>query len=838
MDALETKSVAESDTGQVCGDLLSVSAPNFPPAVAETDYDEPSLSDIIVEGYKGSRGRNGHFEGFGEAQFTGGHSYEGTFSHGVMHGKGKYVWSDGMLYDGDMNNNQITGYGRYEWPDKSYYEGEVLNGLRHGVGVFKSPQHNVSYSGQWYLGKRHGRGIMHYSEHSWFEGDWVNNARHGWGVRRYNTGNVYEGQWVNDKRHGEGTMRWLTSDESYSGVWENGVQHGVGTHTWYLHRVPGSQYPLRNEYVGDFINGLRHGQGKFFFASGAVYNGEWENNKKHGWGKFIFKNGRVFEGQFENDHMVDYPAFTTDGTESPDSCNIRTRTPIGWEEGGKRLVKILTQKKDMAKDGSGNMLGPSLTLDIEYILEDFAEDLRNEELKQVTFLMLRNVSALRRVYSFYSALGHDRSPDNTFVMTRFQFWRFLKDCRIHHHSQTLSSMDRAIARCHAAGDVHNPMEKLLLREFLSSCVILSYFIYKDKVAIKTGKVISNCLQNILQNHILKYSCRVGGHFLFEPRRAVNALAYMDRCWQIYQRVCTKRVQPPYDLTLRMRQFLFLLQDLKVIGRNLSTGTVLQILSADDPTVTDGDSCNMELEMTFLEFFEALIGCAVHYVAEQTVASSSYISEDQIHRLSRPGSSVSQVISEPGNHQASSVISGSHISQVFIHHFRDYDVIRVVSTGEFLQTLSQMSIHDETNPAERSYGDSVVNQSQRAESEDGSLHRQQESEFNIWNNQLHIFFTQHLFPPWQRHEMLKDAAAKNRIAEEERKRLRSIEKEVERQVHVSKCSINRRRELQSSQEVMEQPVEEPEPVPTELEIPDEDTEVGVRSAGRSGKSRKR
>jgi len=63
----------------------------------------------------------------------------------------------------------------------------------------------------------------------------------------------------------------------------NNPQHGYGTHTWYLHRVPGSQYPLRNEYVGDFVNGLRHGHGKFFFASGAVYDGEWENSKKHGW---------------------------------------------------------------------------------------------------------------------------------------------------------------------------------------------------------------------------------------------------------------------------------------------------------------------------------------------------------------------------------------------------------------------------------------------------------------------------------------------------------------------------------------------------------------------------
>lgn len=59
-------------------------------------------------------------------------------------------------------------------------------------------------------------------------------------------------------------------------------QHGQGTHTWFLRRVTGSQYPLRNEYTGDFVQGLRHGQGSFYYASGALYKGEWKDNKKHG----------------------------------------------------------------------------------------------------------------------------------------------------------------------------------------------------------------------------------------------------------------------------------------------------------------------------------------------------------------------------------------------------------------------------------------------------------------------------------------------------------------------------------------------------------------------------
>lgn len=59
-------------------------------------------------------------------------------------------------------------------------------------------------------------------------------------------------------------------------------QHGSGMHTWFLKKMELSQYPLQNEYVGDFVNGERHGHGTFLYADGAMYSGEWVHNKKHG----------------------------------------------------------------------------------------------------------------------------------------------------------------------------------------------------------------------------------------------------------------------------------------------------------------------------------------------------------------------------------------------------------------------------------------------------------------------------------------------------------------------------------------------------------------------------
>ena len=62
------------------------------------------------------------------------------------------------------------------------------------------------------------------------------------------------------------------------------------------------------------------------------------------------------------------------------------------------------------------------------------------------FVILRHMSALKKVYSYYSGLGHDASPDNTFIMTRLQFWRFLKDARFHHLDATLAEMDRILGK--------------------------------------------------------------------------------------------------------------------------------------------------------------------------------------------------------------------------------------------------------------------------------------------------------------------------------------------------------------------------------------------------------
>ena len=61
--------------------------------------------------------------------------------------------------------------------------------------------------------------------------------------------------------------------------------------------------------------------------------------------------------------------------------------------------------------------------------------------------MIRYLDLFRQIYRFYSQLGFDSSPDNTYVLNRMQFWRFLKDCKIHLNEVhlTLMHFDRLLS---------------------------------------------------------------------------------------------------------------------------------------------------------------------------------------------------------------------------------------------------------------------------------------------------------------------------------------------------------------------------------------------------------
>ncbi|XP_031521735.1 radial spoke head 10 homolog B2 [Papio anubis] len=328
-------------------------------------------------------------------------------------------------------------------------------------------------------------------------------------------------------RHGEGRMRWLTANEEYTGRWERGLQNGFGTHTWFLKRIPSSQYPLRNEYIGEFVNGHRHGRGKFYYASGAVYDGEWVSNKKHGTGRLTFKNGRVYEGTFSNDHIAGFPDLEGEFISCLDlSSGVAQRLSRSAE---------LIRKLDGSE--SHSVLGSSIELDLNLLLDMYPEAARPEEKKQVEYAVLRNITELRRIYSFYSSLGCDHSLDNTFLMTKLHFWRFLKDCRFHHHRLTLADMDRILSANNdiPVEEIHSPFTTILLRTFLNHLLRLAYHIYHEEFQ-KRSPSLFLCFTKLMTENIHPNACQIKGNLFREQQRTLYSMNYMNKCWEIYEAI--------------------------------------------------------------------------------------------------------------------------------------------------------------------------------------------------------------------------------------------------------------------------------------------------------------
>ncbi|KAG8145659.1 hypothetical protein E2320_012144, partial [Naja naja] len=373
-------------------------------------------------------------------------------------------------------------------------------------------------------------GTYKWLDGSMYEGEVKNGIRHGFGMYKcgtypvsYKSGNIYEGQWERDLRHGEGRMRWLTSNQEYTGMW-----------------------------VNDFVNGNRHGHGKFFFASGAMYDGEWVLNKKHGMGKLVFKNGRVYEGEFNYDHITECPSLQIDMTNMEELINLPLKGLSGIDS-----VKVVDHSRTSSSSG------PNIEIDLSTLLALFPEKDKEDEMKQTEYAVLRYISELRRIYTFYSSLGYDHSLDNTFLMTKLQFWRFLKDCRFHYCNQTLASMDRILNDKTLLEEIHSPYETLLLRMFLTYLIYLSFHIY-HKDFDDTSPRLFKCFSKLMVKNICPYACRIKGKTKHSP----SLRTYNE------------------DETLHLDA-----------GSNLNSQKLKQ-------------------QLVFLEFFEALVDCALLYVTDE------------------------------------------------------------------------------------------------------------------------------------------------------------------------------------------------------------------------------
>jgi hypothetical protein len=97
---------------------------------------------------------------------------------------------------------------------------------------------------------------------------------------------LYKGTFKHNKKSGEGECKWVNGEE-YIGEWKNGMRHGQG----YWTSRNGDE-----TYSGEWVNGRVTGYGEYFEKSWSIYKGTFVNFAKMGAGVESFINGDKFEG--------------------------------------------------------------------------------------------------------------------------------------------------------------------------------------------------------------------------------------------------------------------------------------------------------------------------------------------------------------------------------------------------------------------------------------------------------------------------------------------------------------------------------------------------------------
>jgi hypothetical protein len=104
---------------------------------------------------------------------------------------------------------------------------------------------------------------------------------------------------------GKGVMKWPSGEIMYEGDWVEGMKSGNGTF----------YYPDGNIYTGEFQNNDLNGRGKFTLAAGDWAEGYFENGVLNGAGKYYDTTGTLFfEGEFDKGFFKKGKSWYQDGS--------------------------------------------------------------------------------------------------------------------------------------------------------------------------------------------------------------------------------------------------------------------------------------------------------------------------------------------------------------------------------------------------------------------------------------------------------------------------------------------------------------------------------------------
>jgi hypothetical protein len=106
----------------------------------------------------------------------------------------------------------------------------------------------------------------------------------------YSDGSSYIGQILNGQRHGKGKFQTADNVIIYEGEWQDDIAHGIG------------KILLDSDliYVGQFVKGVKTGDGKISTLNeeNVFFEGNFNNGEKDGSGEEHFSDGSIYKGNY------------------------------------------------------------------------------------------------------------------------------------------------------------------------------------------------------------------------------------------------------------------------------------------------------------------------------------------------------------------------------------------------------------------------------------------------------------------------------------------------------------------------------------------------------------
>jgi len=218
-------------------------------------------------------------------------------------GKGVYITTDGNKYIGNFRNHKLNGKGKWISRHGDTYQGQFVAGRSEGKGMLKRTN-GESYIGDFVNGKFHGTGKYAFKNGDDYIGGWSYGKMHGEGTYYYSNGTNSQGEYSNGKliaKYVEEEPELASSNTFNEGEEINLNDVTKDCTRMNCHNEVGIfQYGDGTRFIGEFKNGIPHGQGKCEFANGDIYEGEWKRHAPHGKGVLTFTSGRKHAAIWEH----------------------------------------------------------------------------------------------------------------------------------------------------------------------------------------------------------------------------------------------------------------------------------------------------------------------------------------------------------------------------------------------------------------------------------------------------------------------------------------------------------------------------------------------------------